>query len=94
MKQPKPVIEWPAFVAFLFVWAAATIICLDEELGIAHKFGLQPITIDSLNNPVLFGAILLAGPTFTAWWAVHVYRRKYGDIAKKWAAQKWYAWYK
>lgn len=80
-------VSYGAAIAFMFVWAAATVIVGDEELGIFHVMGMQPITIDSLNNLALFIDILAAGPTFTAWWAVHVYRRKYGDIAKKWAAQ-------
>lgn len=76
-----------AAIAFFFVWAAATVIVGDEELGIFHVLGMNPITIDSLNNLALFITILAAGPTFTAWWAVHIYRRKYGDIAKRWANQ-------
>ena len=87
MQQPKPFVSWPAAVAFLFVWAGVTAVIGDEELGIFHVLGLNPITIDSLNNLWLFLDILAAGPVFTAWWAVHVYRRKFGDIAKKWAAQ-------
>jgi hypothetical protein len=73
-------IHWLAFYAWLGIAVVGSIILLREELGILHTFGLIPITWVAVNNPVLFWAIAIAGPTLTVWWIVHVYRRKYGDL--------------
>ena len=56
---------------------------LREELGIFGVWGLQPITYDAVQNPVVF--VLVAAMFFDLflWWLVHWYRRKYGDLAKK-----------
>ena len=72
-----------ASITFMMVWAVMTVIIGDEELGLNHIWGFLPITVESENNLFLFLSILAAGPTFTAWWMVHVYRRKYGDLKDK-----------
>jgi len=72
-----------AFYVFIVVWLVMSFILFREELGILHVGGLLPITTNSLHDNLLFGDILAAGPAFSAWWAVHVYRRKYGDLKGK-----------
>lgn len=76
-------ISWGAFIAWIGVWLLSSFIIIDEELGITHILGLNPITWDALHSWKLFITILLAGPTFSLWWGVHIYRRKYGDLSKR-----------
>jgi hypothetical protein len=76
-------VSWGAFAAFQGVWAMLSSLILDEELGILHWSGMQPITTVALHDWRVMAGILLLGPNFTAWWLVHLYRRKYGDLAGK-----------
>lgn len=82
------VINWLAFAAWIGVGLLGNLVLLDEELGITHVWGLNPITWDTIlalkkHQPWLFIAVALIGPVFFLWWLVHIYRRMFGDLSKK-----------
>ena len=84
----KRAISWLAFIVWIGIWLATTLIIIVEELGITHVLGLGPISWDVVNDVLhgdwtLFLVIFAAGPTFSMWWAVHIYRRAYGDLSKR-----------
>jgi hypothetical protein len=77
-------ISWIAFFTWVGIWIFLTLgIFFNEELGILHKFGLQPITWAAVGDFRLFLVIFAGGPVFSGWWWIHWYRRKYGDLKPK-----------
>lgn len=76
-------ISWIAFWAWIGIEIVATGIILIEESGIVHWAGRIPITWMAVSDPRIFIAIEMGFLILSAWWPVHWYRRKYGDIAKR-----------
>ena len=82
--MPQSKISYKAFFAWIAIWIFITLsIFVNEELGILHKYHLNPITWDAVYDPRLFWTIFIGGFVFSAWWGVHVYRRKFGDLKPK-----------
>lgn len=79
----KTKIIWAAFWAWIGIAVVSGLIIAIEEAGIIHWQGRIPITWMAVADPRLFWAIEGAMLAAAAWWAVHWYRRKYGDIAKR-----------
>lgn len=75
-------ISWAAFYAFAGVWVLFTTLIAWEEVGILHFHGRFPITDYALNDPRIFWLLFALGPVYSAWWAVHIYRRRWGDLSK------------
>ena len=65
-------IDWRVFVAWIGVGLLGLALLADELLGIAHVWGLQPITDDAERSPLLAILIGALGPVFVAWWIVHL----------------------
>lgn len=81
-------INWLAFAAWIGAGLLVNLVIFDEELGITHILGLNPITWDAVGDlkkhkPLLFISVALAGPVFFVWWLIHIYRRTWGDLSKK-----------
>lgn len=75
----------PAILAWITVAVFVNFLILDEILGIAHVWGLRPITEDAIvqwnqGHPLLLLSVAAAGPVFLAWWIIHIYRRLFGDL--------------
>lgn len=68
--------------AWVGIWLVVSGIIVDEELGVHHFLGMQPITWVAVSDPRLFWSIMAGFLDLAAWWAVHVYLRKYGDLKK------------
>lgn len=79
----KTKIIWAAFWAWIGIAVVAGGIIVIEELGIVHWQGRIPITWMAVQDPRLFIVIEIGFLAVAAWWPVHWYRRKYGDIAKR-----------
>lgn len=73
-------IAWPAFGAWIGIDVILNGIVGIEELGIVHWQGQIPITWMAVANPDLFVVIEAGFQAVAAWWLIHWWRRKYGDL--------------
>lgn len=76
-------ISWAAFWVWIGIDVVLNGIVGIEELGITHIAGQIPITWIAVADPRLFVAIEIGLQALAAWWLIHWYRRKYGDLKPK-----------
>lgn len=75
-------VSWSAFWGWVAIGLLGLLLLADELMGIAHVWGLNPITDDAeaglaRGDPTLFLLILALGPAFVAWWLVHIRNHRY-----------------
>ena len=71
-------IYWKAFWAWVAFGLLFAILLADELLGIAHVWGLDPITTDAERDPKIAGLMTAWFVVGFVWWRVHLHNNKPG----------------